>query len=610
MIRNIWALVLALLATCAPAPCGTYFSRVTGQTWATNSTWSTAACNGAAAAAYPVAGDTVTVCTGHTVTADADFAWGNGNATDLTIQAGAILIDDGHSMSQGGGISLIGTLTFNPGSTWSPTGAYATTYQGTTTPAALNLNGTTDSRVTVTGDATRYTWLAGSTGNQVINLYASYANIWLGGGAHYAILTEGNGNTQHIEFTDCLLRFQTRTQFTSVYYPSVSSTVKFINSDLRLGVANWLVVGKNDATNFNFNANNYGMWNTTIEGIGSGTGSTITIQAGTGATSQFVMSNVVMENVSFVHKSPVAMNYVAGYAHLNPNPGPFQSQASSGTSTIQNSVAWGDGTNTHFFSVAGSSGQTVNYSNNFSEGADPTGAENHYAPDEVSGANATVTLSHNITLGGNAVISRNASSGNVTIDHHTHVGKSNTDCDALWISETTQPMLTAAVLKNSLLYSTCTNAAMRQLANGTIGSGLPLTYTDYNAYYNVAAGSRYVSTTVAGKVLGDIGFGSADIVADAQFVNGAATVATWDTSLGGAGTAVSAFGNLMCLNGYDRSGNACTPSASYSVAGFLSYIQAAYAPKNTALKGAANDGGDIGAIPVLGTARRASVTWR
>ena len=610
MNRKIWVLLLALLATCVSAPGATYFSRISGQTWSTNSTWSTASCGGAAAAAYPVAGDTATICTGHTITADADFAFGNGNTTDLTIQAGAALINDGHSMSQGGGISLIGTLTFNPGSTWSPTGAYATTYQGTTTPAALNLNGTSGSRVTLTGDSTHYTWLAGSTGNQVINLYATYATLWLGGGANYAITTQGNGNTQHVEFTNCLLRFQTRTQFTNNYYPSVSSTLKFVDSDIRLGVANWLVVGMNNSTNFNFDADHYGMWNTTIEGLASGTGSTITIQNGTGATSPFVFSNVVIENVSIVHKSPVAITNLAAYNHIGtPTGSVFSSQASSGTSTVTDSIAYGDFTNTHFFQVAGAAGQTVNFSGNYSEGSDPIGAENHYLPNDTGGANGTVSISRNITRGGNAVMSRNATSGSVTVDHHTHVANSNTDCDALWTSETAQPALTTARLQNSLIDSACTNANMKQLVNGSVAGGFPMTYTDHNAYFNVAAASRYVQVTVAGKMLGDPGFGSADLSADPHFVNGNATLGTWSTSLGGAGTPADAFAKLMCRNGFDRAGDPCSPDERYSASHFLEYIRAAYKPTNSALKAAGNDGADLGAIP-LGASRRAAVIWR
>ena len=625
MMRNIWALVLALLATCVPAPCGTYFSRVTGQTWATNSTWSTASCGGVAAGAFPGAGDTATICTGHTVTMADNAAIGNNNATDLTIQAGGILAQNAVTFTISGGVSLVGTWTAAAGATITPSGARLITYQGTTTPATFTLNGTAGNPVTITGDASNYFRITESSASQVINFTCTYCNVWLGGGGAVAWTSDGGGNTQHIEFTNCLCKFQTRFNYSAVNYPSVSSTFKFTNSDIRLpaGLTIWLVMGTNSATNFNFNANTHGMWNTTIEGSSSGSGTTLTVQFGTGATSQYVLSNVVSENIDYAFKSPASASGLGSYVHLAPLSGnSLIAQARSGTIAVSSSAFYGDYANTHHFQVLGTSGQTVTFSSNFSQGNDANGAENHYLPDDLSGANATVTLSNNITKGGNAVVSRNATSGSLTINHHTH-WCANADCDALLIAEATPPTLSPWVLQNSLLNtvgntsggspSNCAanTSAICPLVSGAVAT-VVASYLDFNAFWNVAgAGSEYTpSVSVSGKSYGQVGFGSVSLRADPRLVNGGADFATWSTQLGGAGTVADAFANLMCMNGYDRSANACTPNASYSVAGFLSYIQAAYAPKNTALKGAANDGGDIGAIPVLGTARRASVTWR
>jgi hypothetical protein len=63
----------------------TYHSRATGN-WNSATTWSTSGCGGAAAGAFPIAGDVVTICSGHTVTITA-----NPTCLDLTIASGGIL---------------------------------------------------------------------------------------------------------------------------------------------------------------------------------------------------------------------------------------------------------------------------------------------------------------------------------------------------------------------------------------------------------------------------------------------------------------------------------------------------------------------------------------
>lgn len=599
-------LILALLL-CTPLAWGNACSSNGTGNWNDGSKWNTCSASG------PIAGDTVTINNGHTITCPpaTTCAFGVAGATDMTIAAGGVLTVNG-TLNQGGGISLIGTLTFNAGSTWAPQGAFATTYQGTTTPAALNFNGAAGNRATLSGTGSNYTWLVGSTGNQVINLLGSYCDVWLGGSTHLGLATEGNGNNQRIEFSNCIVRPQTRWNISSAFYPSVSSTFKFTNSDIRLAVANWLVFGFNSATNFNFNANTQGFFNSTVTGLTSGNGSQITIQAGTGATSQFVFSNVVTENVAITNKSPVSITTWGFYQHLTPTPltSAYYAAGTSGTSAVSGSVGFGDFTNTHLFST-GAAGQTVNFSGGYSEGSDATGAENHFLPDEASGANGTVNISNWITRGGNAVISRNATSGSVTIDHHTHVSNTNTDCDSIWIDESTTPTLTTAVIENSLLRSTCTNTGKLQLVNGFVQGAFVITFTNYNGFYNATAPNQYSTMSVTGHTYPDSAFGANDVAADPLFVQGTRTIATWDTSLGGTGTAAGAFDAMVCaMNGIDKTGAACTPNASYSVANLLAYVQAGYTPTNPALRAKGNDGLDLGAVPGKWPTGGHSVVWK
>ena len=103
------------------AAAATYYSRVTGN-WNANATWSTAACAGAAAAAFPVAGDTVTICSGNTVTLAVAAA-----ATNLTITSGTLA-------GAGFAVTLTGNYTNN--------GTHSGTAGATLSGAAMTIDGT------------------------------------------------------------------------------------------------------------------------------------------------------------------------------------------------------------------------------------------------------------------------------------------------------------------------------------------------------------------------------------------------------------------------------------------------------------------------------------
>ena len=87
-----------------------------------------------------------------------------------------------------------------------------------------------------------------------------------------------------------------------------------------------------------------------------------------------------------------------------------------------------------------------------------------------------------------------------------------------------------------------------------------------------------------------------DLSVDPQFVNSSVSFTDWDLINGGPGT----YDNIFTQLGY-RSGIAGTYNSAYSIESLRQYMFAGFAPKNTALKGAASDGGDIGAVPVVDT---------
>jgi hypothetical protein len=110
ILKVTYALMIVLLALAAlplhqAHAAGPYFTRATGN-WNAVATWSTVACGGVAAAAFPVAGETVTICTGNVVTVNVNSA-----AADITINAASggnngITISGTNSLTVSGDINM------------------------------------------------------------------------------------------------------------------------------------------------------------------------------------------------------------------------------------------------------------------------------------------------------------------------------------------------------------------------------------------------------------------------------------------------------------------------------------------------------------------------
>jgi len=153
------------------ADAATYYTRGTGN-WSATATWSTAACAGAAAAAYPGSGDTVQICTGNIVTVDVAAA-----AASITVNAPAtnngITISGTNTLTVTGAITMtapvnrnstiaVGTGTLSAASIAIPGGTLANRYclvsvsTGTiTTTGNITFSGTAaQARLTFTGAGT------------------------------------------------------------------------------------------------------------------------------------------------------------------------------------------------------------------------------------------------------------------------------------------------------------------------------------------------------------------------------------------------------------------------------------------------------------------------
>lgn len=97
---------LSLIPT--PSFAITYFSRVAGPSnWDAAASWSTVACGGAAAGAFPIAGDIVTICAGHTIDVNVNSA-----CTDLTINGGTLNFPtNSRTLTVSGNIVMSGTCS-------------------------------------------------------------------------------------------------------------------------------------------------------------------------------------------------------------------------------------------------------------------------------------------------------------------------------------------------------------------------------------------------------------------------------------------------------------------------------------------------------------------
>lgn len=535
---------------------------------------------------YPVSGCTMTVTAGTTITVTSGVSVGtagqSGGNVDILV-SGGLVVASGVTLTITGRTMLSGgILQINDGSGWLvDDGNYNFTFTGAN---YLNIIGTSGSRAIFQADAGNYTWIDDAVLTATLNINAQYANIGLGGGASYGFDFHGSGNVQNILFDHCKLTLPTRCDYANGSPPAVTSTFKFVNCDLRGLTSSYSLVAGSGAT-WNFTGE-HGFWNCTIAGNTSGS----IYLFRTGPNSSWTLNNVVSEYVNWQLSTPADLDYVAEN-HDNGAQTAFTFNSSGGPVSVDNCVVWGDITNWHAFD-SGTTG-VVSFTGNFTEGSDSTGAENHYV---ATTSGATVTLTQNITKGGNAIITRRTfSTGGVTVQRHTHFGFGN-DTDALYIDEGPSEYNRPETIRSCLIHATQGVARYKALTDGTIVTSMEITYADYNGYYDVSGISRYNNTTISGKAVGDDGFGLHDVSGDPLFVGGGSGVTTWDVANGGPGTVTNAWGEMLKMNGFSRVGSPATLDSSYTVSNLLTYIRGQYTPQNPALNGTGYNGEDIGAV--------------
>lgn len=143
--------------------------------------------------------------------------------------------------------------------------------------------------------------------------------------------------------------------------------------------------------------------------------------------------------------------------------------------------------------------------------------------------------------------------------------------------------------KSNLVWKASGATGLKWFQTGTTSDIATAANLDNNTGWNLATGTQgkgYSCTLSAGSP------GANDVDQDPLFADRTRNLATWDAALGGAGTNANAIAELAKRN--DRSGY----NPGYTIAGLIAWVRAGFAPRNAALKGAAHDGGDIGAVPV------------
>lgn len=150
-------------------------------------------------------------------------------------------------------------------------------------------------------------------------------------------------------------------------------------------------------------------------------------------------------------------------------------------------------------------------------------------------------------------------------------------------------------VKDNLCVSDSVNGRI-VAANGLNLIDDAITAADHNSIWNLTLDAAVTDPYEPADADFGVTPGTGDVYANPSFTGNfySCGLAAWDSSLGGAGTAANALTELQKRNDVSGFNSAYTPI------NFISFVRAAATPTNLALKGAASDGGDIGAVPVGG----------
>lgn len=127
-------------------------------------------------------------------------------------------------------------------------------------------------------------------------------------------------------------------------------------------------------------------------------------------------------------------------------------------------------------------------------------------------------------------------------------------------------------------------------AAGSVSDICSPSNADYNCGWNLATGSDLKGYHASSGTMFSTAPGAHDVDGNPQFVDSSRSIASWDTSLGGAGTVANALAELAKKN------DAAGYNSNYNIPALLTYLRGGFAPTNVALQNAGHDGVTIGAV--------------
>lgn len=583
--NGVFSVVVFLFCGISHALATAYTSAGAGD-WSDSGTWSPSG--------VPANGDTVTI--GHAVAVDENTTIGTSPAEGTVVvtvnSGGSLTVNSSITFTVRGDINLNNapmtlsagsTLEFDASAASSPSTTQYELRIGTghnQTSARLNINGTSESRVTIRSNA--------SGGNGWIN---DGSGPWLQGGlitgTYVDFLRIGDANNNALRFS-----------------PTGSSTFSLTNATFTDG-------GRLGGTYNMGTTCNFTLQNVTMSGTLHSTDS-LKFENASGYSSgtRLVDGCVFDKQVHFYTGAgfTVTNNYFADTVDatagdwVDASGNMFEDQNNRPPGNLDDSYFIDpDATsNPHFLQPLTNS--SVSYSGNIFECplCTNTTEEGDCILDPQPSSAATYTIENNIVLPsdtGVATCSLVSLLGNVNasvaVNHNTWVVSANNGTSPytrmVTLGETyNTPAGKVTSLKSNIAYSpTSRNAYLISNINGSpVTDVVTSANADYNSAYNMATGSDGVGYNT--PITGDPG--ANDLVSeDPEFVDETCSIATWDDSLGGPGTVANALAEL-------KKKNTSTYDSDYSISALITYVRGCFAPTNNAYEDAGHDGVTIGAV--------------
>lgn len=553
--------------------------------WADEATWT--------GGTVPGDGDTATISHNVTVTdnrtvgslATGTYSLVVQSSKTLTINADITLTVKGETNFNAA------TLTMNEGSTFLVDGGnFKINYYNAFT---ANINGTESNRCTFGADTGNYTYVdMQSTSFSNMNWNSSYCDfINLGySGSVIGIEIYSLSATRHFLADHCL--FKNCSNITIHGSTHSGSRVEFTNCDFRGSPDTYFLT--NSAGSFTYG--NRKISNCTFDSSSSGKVVRLRVDNST----KFIVNDCRFNNTSlWAHEGAEIYNNII----LN---GSIPLDYANPSVYIYNNFLWGNSNNWHaiYSSANAHTGKVYIHDNvlvNDSTYSTDTG--NFFLYGE-AGSNARWELKNNITFGHNFAIGRGSTFTNLFLaDHNTHIISSNSCSDTFALIEVADIGTTAnVILKNNIYYNEFSVGTYHNnFTYNMQDSNALMDYLDYNTIYGPTWASRYnPDPAIPDMVLGQDGYGLHDLNADPMFKNPDATLATYSTYMGGAGTSADAIIKIMSFTGYAQDGTATTATTNYTLDSLLNYFKSAATPTNAQLITAGADG-YAGALPVSTT---------